>query len=154
MKLPVDFADLLMEFARFGVEYLIVGGYAVSFHTRPRTTKDLDLWVRGTPANLEKVARALESFGAPASVATAARKLQPAEVLFFGLPPLRIDVLRSVDGVEFDDAYAKRVESEVDDVAVKLIGANDLLRNKLATGRPQDLVDAEALQEKIGRLPE
>lgn len=149
MRLPLDFADLLTEFARFGVEYLIVGGYAVSFHTRPRSTKDLDLWVRGSSANLERLARALEAFGAPKSVVEAAGQLKPAEVLFFGLPPLRIDVLRSVDGIEFDDAYPNRIEGEVDDVAIRLIGIEDLLRNKLATGRPQDLIDADALREKL-----
>lgn len=149
MRLPLDFADLLTELARFEVEYLIVGGYAVSFHTRPRSTKDLDIWVRGTPSNLERLARALDAFGAPKSVSDAAAQLAPTDVLFFGLPPLRIDVLRSVDGIEFDDAYPNRLEGEVDDVAIRFIGLADLLRNKLATGRPQDLIDADALREKI-----
>lgn len=148
MKLPVDFADLLGEFARFEVEYMLVGGYAVSFHTRPRSTKDLDLWVRGTPANLERLARALEAFGAPPGIVLAARKLAPSEILFFGLPPLRIDVLRSVDGIDFDEAYAERVQARFDDIDVTLIGAEHLLRNKLATGRAQDLLDADALREK------
>jgi hypothetical protein len=147
MNLPPDFADLLTEFARFGVEYLVVGGYAVAFHATPRATKDLDLWVGGSPANLEKVARALEAFGAPAGTVRDARKLGSTEVLFFGLPPLRIDVLRSIDGVEFSTAYGTRSAARIGDLEVSVIGLEDLIRNKRASGRPQDLVDALALEQ-------
>ncbi len=124
----------------------MVGGYAVAFHARPRSTKDLDVWVKGTAENLERVARALESFGAPEPVVASARSLGPTEVLFFGAAPLRFDVIRSIDGVEFDDAYAERVDTRLGDVELKVIGREHLLQHELASGRPQDLVDAEALR--------
>jgi hypothetical protein len=92
MDLHPDFRDLLVEFVRCGVNFALIGGYAVGVHAKPRATKDLDLLVAGARDNLERVAAALASFGAPATVVAAARNLAPTEVLYFGTPPLRIDV--------------------------------------------------------------
>ncbi len=151
MKIHPDFRDLLSEFARAGVRYLIVGGFAVSFHARPRSTKDIDLWVDGAPENLAACARALRAFGAPASLSDAVEKLGPTDVVYFGSPPVRVDVLRTIEGVEFADAWARRVTDEWDGIPVAVISADDLLRNKRAVGRPQDLIDAAAI-ERARRL--
>ena len=102
MKLPPDFRDLLAEFARERVEHAIIGGYAFAYHAEPRATKDLDLLVRGHPANLDRAARALARYGAPAQVVDGVRHLGLDEVAYFGESPLRVDILRSVDGVDTD----------------------------------------------------
>ncbi len=149
MKLPQDFVDLLGACATCGVEYLVVGGYAVSYHCRPRSTKDLDLWVGGSPENLRKLEQALLDFGAPPTIARSARSLGETEVLFFGQPPHRVDILRTIDGVDFAEAFPARLEVNVDGLVVLFADRSTILRNKLASGRPQDLVDAEALQ-KVG----
>lgn len=93
-KVPSDFSDLVAAFEAEGVEYLIVGGYAVGAHARPRATKDLDLWIGGGE-NLERVARALRNFGLPDAFVDTARTLGEGEALFFGTPPVRVDLLRS-----------------------------------------------------------
>jgi hypothetical protein len=146
MKLPQDFVDLIGACATNGVEYLIVGGYAVSYHARPRSTKDLDLWVRGSSENLARLGRALVEFGAPTSIAQAASTLSETEVLFFGQPPYRVDILRTIDGVSFDEAYPKRITVTIDGVDVTFADRETILRNKLASGRPQDLADVDALK--------
>src|SRR6266700_1697114 len=100
MDLPLDFKELLEEFAREGVEHLIVGGYAVAFHARPRATKDLDILLGGAPENLSRAANALARFGAPRNVVEATRSMGEADIVYLGQPPLRIDLLRTIDGVE------------------------------------------------------
>jgi sugar phosphate isomerase/epimerase len=91
MDLPLDFKELLEEFARDGVEVLLVGGYAVAFHGRPRATKDIDLVLEGSAENLERAARALARFGAPVNVVAAVSRLQESDIVYLGHPPLRID---------------------------------------------------------------
>ncbi len=98
MDLPPDFRDLLEEFGREEVEFLLVGGYAVAFHGRPRATKDIDLLLEGGRANLERAACALSRFCAPPNVVSAVRSMSDTEVVFMGQAALRIDFLRSLDG--------------------------------------------------------
>src|SRR5258708_22997781 len=98
MNLPSDFRDLLEEFARDGVEHVVIGGYAFAFHVEPRATKDLDLLVEGSEENRGRAARALARYGAPQNVVEAMRTLAETEVVFLGRPPLRIDLLRAIDG--------------------------------------------------------
>lgn len=146
MELPSDFSALIAAFEARGVEYLVVGGYAVGAHGRPRATKDLDLWISGGE-NLERVAAALADFGLPRSLVEQARGLGDQEVLFFGRPPLRVDLLRSISGVAIDSARARAVPMKLgdrDDVPV--IHIDDLIANKRSAGRPQDLADVAALQ--------
>ena len=100
MDLPPDFKDLLEELGRDAVEFLLIGGYAVAFHGRPRATKDIDILLLGRPENLARAARAVARFGAPPHVATAIATMKPSEVVFMGQPPLRVDFLQSIDGVE------------------------------------------------------
>jgi hypothetical protein len=144
--LPPDFRDLLSAFADEGVEYLLVGGYAVAFHAEPRATKDMDLWIAGSSENVERVFRALARFGAPAHVLEALRTQGPDEFIFFGRPPIRIDLLRSIPGVEFDDAWPHRVATLWHDVPVLVIGRDDLIAAKRASGRPRDLEDADLVE--------
>src|SRR5260221_9845114 len=110
MKLHPDFRDFLAAFDDEKVRYLIVGGYAVGFHARPRYTKDIDVWVAETADNRHRLERALVKFGAPPSVASAALVASSEEILWLGAPPTRIDVLLSIPGVEFDTAYDRQLD--------------------------------------------
>lgn len=142
-----DFKDLLAAFARASARYLLVGGYAVAFHSRPRFTKDIDIWVDADPANVERVARALEDFGAPPAVVSAARTARADEIVYFGHPPVRVDLLRELPGLRFDDAWPRHVDDVWDGVPVSVIGFDDLLAAKRAAGRAQDLVDVQTLEQ-------
>lgn len=153
MDLPPDFRDLLEAFARESVEAVLVGGYAVAFHARPRSTKDIDLVLAGDAENLERAARALSAFGAPASVVDAVRVLGEREIAYLGQPPLRIDLLRTIDGVDARDLFAHAVSTALDGVPLRVIALRDLIANKRATGRPQDRIDAELLEAVAGRGP-
>ncbi len=146
MDLPLDFKELLAEFASSKVEAVIVGGYAVAFHGRPRTTKDIDLVLEPSPENLDRAAEALDRFGAPPVVVEGVRCMQPPEVVFFGQPPLRIDFLRTIDGVTTETLFANAVTTTLDHVPVRVISLPDLISNKRAAARPQDLLDAAYLE--------
>jgi predicted nucleotidyltransferase len=146
MDLPPDFRELLAEFAHDGVESVLVGGYAVAWHGRPRATKDIDLVLRGDAANLERAARALARFGAPSVVVEAVRNQAPSDIVFMGQPPLRIDLLRTIDGVEAEELFARAVSAEIDGVPLRVIALDDLIANKRVAGRPQDLIDADFLE--------
>lgn len=151
MDLPLDFKELLEELGRDAVEFLLVGGYAVAFHGRPRATNDIDIFLNGSPENLERAARALARFGAPQQVVRCIRAMQESEVVFMGQPPLRVDFLRSIDGVESADLFAQAVDAKIDGTAVKVISLAHLIENKRAAGRPQDLIDAELLERVRAR---
>ncbi len=151
MDLPPDFSDLLAEFAREGVEFVVVGGYAVAFHARPRATKDIDLVIRGSTDNLERVARALARFGAPRNVVDAARTLGDDQILYLGQPPLRIDLLRSIDGVGIETLFANAVTTSWNGNVVSIISIDDLIANKRAANRPQDQLDVRLLERVRAR---
>ena len=141
-----DFKDLLSAFADEQVRYLVVGGYAVSFHARPRSTKDIDLWLDGEPANLTRACAALSRFGVPEAIVTALRSSGADDIVWFGVAPTRVDLLRRIDGVSFEPAYARRVQTQWDGVPVSVISADDLIAAKRAAGREQDLSDVRALE--------
>lgn len=153
MKLPQDFRELLAEFAREKVEYVVIGGYAFAFHAEPRATKDLDLLLGASAENLGRAADALYRFGAPPDVVEATRHLRENEVAYFGRPPLRVDLLRSVDGVETSRVLENAVDATWDGAPVRLIALDDLLANKRAAGRPQDLADVVRLERVGSRKP-
>ena len=132
-----------------GVEFLVVGAYALAAHGIPRATGDLDLHVHSTPDNAARVFKALKVFGAPLSDLTEKDLSTPGTVYQIGLSPNRIDVLTLIDGVAFDQAWENRIEINVDGIIIPVIGREDLIRNKRAVGRPQDLVDVERLLEEI-----
>ena len=149
--LQQDFRDLLILFADGGVDFVIVGAYALALHGAPRASGDIDLFVRATPENAELVFAALGQFGAPLEAAGVAAGdfAQPGLVYHIGLPPRRIDVLTEISGVTFDEAWQSRVTVDVDGRTVGFIGRTALLKNKQAAGRPQDIADVARLQ----RLP-
>ena len=145
-----DFKDLFRLFNDAGVEYLVVGAHAVVYYTEPRYTKDLDIWVNPTPANAERVFRALQSFGAPLKDMTLASFTDPDLIYQIGVAPNRIDIVMSIAGVQFAPAWAERVESAYDGAPISILGKSSLLRAKEAAGRPQDLLDLEKLNGRIG----
>jgi hypothetical protein len=137
--------DILRVFSLYKVEYLIIGGYAVAFHAEPRFTKDLDILVRASQENARRVFQALRAFGAPLSGLNEKDFEQEGYFYQMGTPPLRVDILMSIDGVEFSDAWARRVESTIGDLEAFFISKEDLIAAKMAAGRPQDLVDVQIL---------
>jgi len=148
MTLPEDLRQLLLAFNEHGVEYLVVGGWAVGFYSEPRSTKDIDLFIRSGVENSESVFRALAQFGAPlAGLSPADFRDNPASVFQIGFAPVRADILQSIDGVEFDEAWPHRVELSLDGIAVHVISAEHLIQNKLKSGRLSDLADVEAIRE-------
>lgn len=138
-----EFAELLNS---NGVEYLVVGGYALSAYGHPRYTGDLDFWVGCDPENARRVLRALSEFGFGALGITEADLTKPESVLQLGFPPNRIDLLTSIDGVEFTQCYARRLQITVDGLPLNFIAVDDFKINKRATGRLRDLADLEALE--------
>ena len=144
------FSDMLSALNAEGVEYLVVGGYAVGAHGLSRATKDFDIWVRPSSANSQRTLRALVKFGAALQGLTKADLGRKGTIFQIGVEPQRIDVLTSIDGVEFEEAWAARVTSDFGPVRGPVIGLDELLRNKRAAARPQDLVDVSRL-EKINR---
>jgi hypothetical protein len=153
-SLNADFRDVLSCFNAGSVEYLVVGAYALAAHGLPRATGDIDLWVRATPENAQRVADALVRFGAPAESVSVADFALSDRILQIGVPPGRVDVITSIDGVEFDDAWPRRLEITLEGLPICILGRADLLRNKRAVARPQDLADVarlEALERVVDR---
>jgi len=140
-----DFRDLLHAFNAAEVRYLVVGAYAVTFHAQPRFTKDLDLWVEPSSENAPRVLAALKTFGAPVADLSLEDFANPDLVYQIGVAPNRIDVLMGVSGIEFEDAWPNRVPSNYGDCPIHVISRDDLIRNKRASNRPQDLLDLQAL---------
>lgn len=146
MALPSDLIDLLAEFGAARVEYLLIGGHAVAVHGRPRFTKDADVWIGPSAENVERAVRALETFGAARAVLEALPVAAPLDVVWMGHPPSRIDLMKGVPGGVFDACFARRFELVDGDVRVFVVGRDDLIRLKEASGRPQDLEDAKVLR--------
>lgn len=142
-----DFRDILSAFLAEGVEFLLVGAYALSAHGFPRATGDIDLWIGASQANAESVYRALQRFGAPLVDVTPADLTVPDLVFQIGLAPRRIDILTSITGVDFETAWASKVEITVDGMSVPVLSRPLLVQNKKATGRPQDLADLARLEQ-------
>jgi hypothetical protein len=153
MILNPDFRDLLAALNAEGAEYLVVGGHAVAFHAVPRFTKDLDIWLRCNIENAERVMRALSEFGAPLAGVAAKDFATPDMVFMMGVPPNRIDLLTSIDGVDFDEAWRDRVATNFSGEPTAVIGKVHLLANKIASGRPQDLVDADVIRKMPASPP-
>ncbi len=141
------FKDLLEAFENAGVRFLVVGGYAVIKHTEPRFTKDLDIWAAADRENAEKVYAALKEFGAPLGDLSPDDFTKKDCFFTMGMPPNRIDVLFGLKGVDPDSVWENRVTGRLGSVEVSYIGRADLIKNKEAVGRLQDLADAEKLRE-------
>jgi hypothetical protein len=148
MPLNKDWREFLELLNSNGVEYLIVGAFAVAFHGFARYTADLDLLVRPTGENADRVLRALSEFGFGKVGIQAADLCSPGMVVQLGVKPNRIDLLTAISGVTFEQAWATRTEAELERVPTQFIGLAPLLRNKEQTGRAKDLGDAEELRKR------
>lgn len=148
MEIQPDFQDLLALFTKHGVEYAIVGGYALAFHGAPRYTGDLDLLIEVESSNASRVITALNEFGFGELGIKASDLEQPGQIVQLGYPPVRIDILTSVSGVSWAEVRAGWVAGKYGDISVHFIGRKQLLTNKRAAGRKKDLADVEALGEE------
>ncbi len=146
MKLHPDLRDFLSALVDEKAEYLVIGGYAVAYHARPRFTKDLDVWVGDDATNKERVARALDRFGAGKVIVDTFRAAKADEIVWLGAPPVRLDLLQVIPGIDFPSAFERKIEASWNGVRVWIISLQDLVAAKRATGRPQDLLDVEALE--------
>ena len=146
IRLAPDFKEFLRLLRSAKIEYLLVGGYAVGYYGHPRATGDLDIWVAVHDRNVEALVRALRDFGFDVPELDESLFKQPRRVIRMGVPPVRIEILTGIDGVEFSQCYARRASVEIDGVDIDLISLQDLKTNKRAAGRHQDLDD-------IGKLP-
>jgi hypothetical protein len=142
-----DFVEMLSALSEAGADFLLIGAHALAAHGIPRATGDLDIWVRPTLENASRVWAALLRFGAPLHEISLVDLRTPGVVFQIGIVPSRIDLLTSISGVEFDDAWNNRITISVSGVSIPTIGREDLIRNKLAAGRPRDLADAAELNE-------
>ena len=145
MLLPPEFKRLLNAFHSKGVEYLLVGGYAVIFHGYVRTTGDMDLWIALDAGNAKKAESAIRSLGFNPPWLKPELLLKKGSVLRIGTEPLRFDIINEIDGVTFSECFARRVQAEIDGVKVSVISLSDLKVNKKASGRNKDLADLDYL---------
>ena len=143
-----DYFDMLSMFNAENVEYLLVGAYAMAVYGCPRSTGDIDLWIRPTSANAERVWAALKKFRAPLANLTV-RDFESLDLVYqMGVAPQRIDLLTALSGVEFEEAWKNRQQVEVSGLPVSVLGLRELIANKLATGRAKDLLDVELLRNR------
>ncbi len=148
MTLPEDLRQLLSVLNEHGVEYLVVGGWAVGFHSEPRATNDIDLFIRSSVKNSEAIFRALAQFGAPLEgLSPADFRDAPGSMFQLGNKPVRAGLLQAIEAVDFDAAWSRHVEFTLEGIPVHVISAEDLIKNKLTVGRLRDLADVEAIRE-------
>lgn len=145
IELPNDFKEFLKLLNSYEVEYLLVGGYAVGYYGYPRATGDMDIWIAVHPDNAHKLMRVLGDFGFGTVGLSEALFLQENKIIRMGNPPIRIEILTSISGVEFSACYAQRVSDVIDEVPVHLIDLEHLKQNKQAAGRYKDLDDLDNL---------
>ena len=142
-----DYRDMIECLQREGVEFMLVGGYAVALHGWPRMTFDIDFWIMANPQNAAAVIRALKAFGAPLMDLKEEDFHKPGMVFQIGTEPQRIDILSAISGVAYEEAASRAVRMEVDGLSLKVIALDDLITNKRASGRPKDMVDAMTLEK-------
>jgi hypothetical protein len=147
METQPDFRELLALFNAYRVESLIVGGYALAFHGAPRFTGDLDIFVNPDTANAHCILTALEAFGFASVGLIPSDFARPDQVVQLGVPPVRIDLITSITGVAWDEAWAGRIAGRYGDIPVFYIGRAQFVANKRATGRTKDVADLEVLGE-------
>ena len=149
-----DYRDMLRALSDEKVKFLLVGAYAMAAHGHPRATMDIDIWVQPSRANAEAVLRALDRFGAPLRDLTR-EDLQKEGIVFqIGVAPRRVDILTSVSGLRFEEAFARSVPVDLEGIEVHIPSRDDLIRNKRACGRTKDLADAEALESPADAGPD
>jgi hypothetical protein len=145
MTVAKDFEEFFASCNKHGVEYLVVDGYAFALHAHPRYTGDLDVFVKSAESNARLILKALSDFGFELLSLTWKDFATTGRVIQLGFPPLRIDIMTAIDGVSFDDAWSRKIESRYGNEKVYFIAKEDLIANKRASGRKQDLLDLESL---------
>ena len=145
IELHPDFKDFLKLLTSYNVRYLLVGGYAVGYHGYPRATGDMDIWIEMSESNSINVASAFRDFGMPDEAISKDLFLEKNKVIRIGVPPVRLEVITSASGVDFNDCYANREVVEIDGIPINLISLQDLKKNKRASGRHKDMEDMEHL---------
>ena len=145
IRLPTDFKEFLRLLKEHRVRYLLVGGYAVGYHGYPRATADMDIWVAMEPDNANRVVTVLREFGFDVPELTADLFLKDGQIIRMGVPPVRLEIITSISGVQFEECYEEHVTDVLDDVEVNLISLKHLKINKRASGRHIDLNDLENL---------
>lgn len=148
MPINPDYKDLFSEFSAENVEFLVVGAHAVAYYDEPRYTKDLNIFVRPTKDNAARVWAALARYGAPLQDVSPDDFCRPGVVYQIGVEPNRIDIVMSIEAISFDDAWPSRVASTYGNVPIHIIGKTELIKNKRAVGRPQDLLDVDRLESR------
>jgi len=148
MQIGKDLREFIELLNANGAEYIVVGGLAVAWHGHPRFTADIDFLVRPDHTNAEVILKTLSDFGFSGLGITSADLCQPDQIVQLGRKPNRIDVITSIAGVSFEEAWATRVAGSIDSIPVYFIGRDELIRNKEAAGRPQDVADANALRKR------
>ena len=146
MDLAPDFDEFIASLTAHGVEFVIVGAYALAFHGAPRFTGDLDVLVRPTLDNAARLLRALEAFGFPVAELSPEVVADRRRMLQMGVPPVQIHVMSAISGVEWDEAWADRIEGPLGRHTIHFLGRETFLRNKRAAARPKDLADIDALK--------
>jgi hypothetical protein len=150
MQLPEDWRAFIESLNSNAVEYLIVGAVALAYHGLPRYTGDLDIFVRNSPENAKRLEAALAGFGFGSLGLSAADFVNSYQVIQLGIPPRRIDLLTSITGVSFDEAWAQKIQELFGGIRANFIGRRSLIQNKKSTGRPRDLADIEAIGDMEG----
>ena len=148
MEVQPDYRDLLALFNAHEVEHIVVGAYALAFHGAPRFTADLDILVKADPENSQRILAALEEFGFKSVGLTVKDFQHPEKVVQLGVPPVRIDLLTSLTGVSWEEAFSGRSKGKYGDITVYFLGREQFIANKRALGRKRDLADLEALGEE------
>jgi predicted nucleotidyltransferase len=146
-QLPEDFKEFLKLLNANHVEYLLIGGYAVSSYGYPRATAEMDVWIGMTPANALRVVQALRDFGYDTPELHPELFQKPDQIIRMGIPPLRLEILTTISGVNFPQCYPSRLQANIDGVCVSLINLKDLKANKRASARPKDLDDLDHLEK-------
>jgi predicted nucleotidyltransferase len=144
-KLSQDFREFFRLLNANGVEYLLIGGYAVAYYGYPRTTNDIDIWIARRPDNARRMILTLQQFGFESSELTEELFLREQTVVRMGMPPMRIEVLTTISGIDFEQCYGARVNDTIDGQEVSVISLEHLKINKAASGRHKDLDDLEHL---------
>ena len=146
-----DYRDMVECLLKEGVDFMLVGGYAVALYGWPRTTFDIDFWIMANSENAKAVMRAIRAFGAPLMGLTEADFHKPGMVFQIGTEPQRIDIISAADGLDYADAARRAVRMTVDGLELKVISIDDLIVNKRSSGRPKDIADALALEKLKAR---
>ena len=144
-----DYKEMLQILLDQKVEFIVVGAYALAAHGYPRATGDIDIWIKPEEKNSKKVYKALARFGAPLNEISEDEFSQPGLIFQIGVVPRRIDIITRIDAVEFEEADSDKIFVDIDDLKIPILSIDKLIKNKMATGREKDLLDAKLLKKRM-----